>query len=67
VTALQKYFSHRKGAKGAKIFKDEVQNFKSFSKRFALPARINNFLRALRFFAVKRFVFQWAYKFLREN
>ena len=52
MTVLQKGFSHRKGAKDAKIFKDEVQDFKSFSKRFALPAHMIDFLRG------KRFVFQ---------
>jgi hypothetical protein len=51
MTALQKGLSHREGAKDAKIFKDEVQDFKSFSKRFA-------FLRALCAFAVKGLFFQ---------
>jgi len=37
-------FSHRKGAKDAKIFNDEVQDFKSFSKRFDFPSR-SSFLR----------------------
>ena len=49
MTTLQKGFSHRKGAKDAKIFKDEVQDFKSFSKQFALPARIIDFLRGKKF------------------
>ena len=53
----EKGFSHREGAKDAKSFKDEVQDFQSFSKRFAFPSCIINFLRVLRFFAVKRFVF----------
>jgi len=58
MTLLQKGFSHRKGAKDAKVFKAEVQGFKSFLKRFAFPPRIINFLHALRFFAVKGLFFQ---------
>ena len=54
MTALQKDFSHREGAKDAKIFKNKVQDFKSFSKRFAFPSCIINFLRV---FAVKGLFF----------
>ena len=57
MTVLQKGFSHRKGAKDAKIFEDEVQDFKSCSKRFAFPAHIIDFLRALCVFAVKDLFF----------
>jgi len=32
MTALQKDFSHREGAKDAKIFKNTIQGLKSFSK-----------------------------------
>jgi len=46
----KKIFSHRKGAKDAKFYKSEAQGFKFFTKGIA-------FLRALGFFAVKRFVF----------
>ena len=53
-----KGLSHREGAKDAKIFKDEVQDFKSFSKRFTFPANIIDFLRALCAFAVKGLFFQ---------
>jgi len=32
MTALQKDFSHREGAKDTKVFKNEIQDLKSFSK-----------------------------------
>jgi hypothetical protein len=65
MTVLKKSFSHRKGAKDAKIFKDEVQDFKSFSKRFVFPAHIIDFLRTLCVFAVKDLFFQWTHEFTR--
>ena len=61
MTALQKYLFDREGARDAKIFKDEIQDFKSFSKRFAFPSRIIDFLCALRAFAVKGLFFQWTH------
>jgi len=53
-----KVLLYREGAKDTKIFKDEVQDFKSFSKWFV-------FLRALRFFAVKVLFFQCIHEFAR--
>lgn len=53
MTALQEGFSDREDAKDTKIFKNEVQDLKSFASRFDFSSYIINFLRALRAFAVK--------------
>jgi len=58
MTALQKGLSHREDAKDTKIFKNEVQDLKSFANWFDFSWCIINFLRALRAFAVKSLFFQ---------
>ena len=57
MTVLQKAFSHREGAKDAKIFKEEVKYLKSSVKNLNFLCLLLFFLRALRVFAVKGLFF----------
>jgi hypothetical protein len=57
MSALQKGFSHRKDAKNAKIFKNEVKDLKSFPGCFDFPSRFINFSSCASRLRGKRFVF----------
>jgi len=61
MTLLQKTCSHREGMKTAKIFKGKFKNLKNISEFFGFSSRSIKFLRALRFFAVKRVFLQWTH------
>jgi len=62
VSLLKKQTFYRKDAKDAKIIKDEVQDFKSFSKQLVFPSCIINFLSALCVFAVRKEFLQYSHQ-----
>jgi len=63
---MKKACSHREGTKTAKIFKGKFKNLKNISEIF-FSSRSIIFLRALRFFAVKRVFLQWTHYCLWVN